>query len=81
MVLSSVSGNFPVEKELGQEICASLNFYDKPSKLKNKLKIIDMNYVMDDNINTDDEFVKNEDYTKRDKIKNAFLLELLTFTL
>ena len=38
-----------------------------------------MNYVMDDNINTDDEFIKNEDYTKIDKIKNAFLLELLTY--
>ena len=58
MVLSSFSGNFPVEKELGKEICASLNFYDKPSKLKNKLKIIDMNYATDDVINTDDEFIK-----------------------
>ena len=62
------------------KICASVNFYDKPSKLKNKLKIIDMNYVMDDNTSTDDEFFKNEDYTKRDKIKNAFLLELLTYS-
>ena len=81
MVLSSVSGNFPVEKELGQEICASLNFYDKPSKLKNKLKIIDTNYATDDVINTDDEFIKNEDYTKRDTIKNAFfLLKLLKYS-
>ena len=35
-----------------------------------------MNYVTDDVINTDDGFIKNEDYTKRDTVKNAFFTKI-----
>ena len=39
-----------------------VNFYDKASKLKNEIKLFDMvhNVTDKDNINTFDEYIKNE---------------------
>ena len=56
----------------------SVNSYDKVSALKNKLRIVDIDdKVTDDVINVDDKFIKNKDYIKRDNIKIACVLNLL----
>ena len=52
-------------------------YYNKPSALKNKLGIFDINdKVTDDVINVDDELIENKDYIKRDKIKIAYVSEI-----
>ena len=50
------------EEKLVEEMNVGVNFYDKASKLKNEIKLFDMvhNVTDKDNINTFDEYIKNE---------------------
>ena len=55
----------------------SVNFDDKTSVIKNRLRIFDINDNVTDDVfnlfNLDDESIKNEDYIKRELIKLNFL--------
>lgn len=56
----------------------SVNFYDKVLGIINNLAIIDNdNSFTNDSINIGNEFIKNEDYIKRDKIKNVCVTDVI----
>ena len=56
----------------------SVRFYDKVSAVINNLTIIDIgDSLTNDSINIYNEFIKNEDYIKRDKIKNVCITDII----
>lgn len=78
MVLLLIPNGISIKEDLGKELNVSVNFNDKLTSLNNKLIITELrhdnnNSVDDPDININDEFLKNKDFTMRNEIKNAWI--------
>ena len=70
MVLLLIPNDISIKEDLGKELNVSVSINDKLTSLNNKLIITELrhdnnNSVDDPDVNINDEFLKNKDFTMR----------------
>lgn len=79
VVLLIIQTDISIKEELDKETYLSVNFFDMAKAKERNFEVIDLRHddisVDDNDINIDNEISKCENYTKRNEVKDAYIIK------